>query len=170
MFSIYNKVTRGSFIMKVSFPSFSFFFSYSYYLSLAILAVYLLTNYLSLTIIIVLLLQLLLSMLLLLLSIIIIVMLININIPVILEKSSGGEFQARNSSSMVYPYISCYVMNKSFQRHIQSPQSISGELFLILLKGFRSLCNVTRSSVLVVVGVLYMPLHFVCYCYYYFYC
>ena len=48
------------------------------------------------------------------------------------------------------------------------------ELFLILLKGLRPLCNVTRSSVLVVAGVLYLPLHFiiivtiiavaVCYC------
>ena len=34
-------------------------------------------------------------------------------------------------------------------------------LFLILLKGLRPLCNVTRSSVLVAVGVLYLPLHFV---------
>ena len=30
-----------------------------------------------------------------------------------------------------------------------------------LLKGFRPLCNVTRSSGLVVVGVLYLPLHFI---------
>ena len=44
-------------------------------------------------------------------------------------------------------------------------------LFLILLKNLRPLCNVTRSSVLVIVGVLYLPLHFiviviivVCYC------
>ena len=36
-----------------------------------------------------------------------------------------------------------------------------GVLFLILLKGFRSLCNVTRSSVLVAVGALYLPLHFI---------
>ena len=33
--------------------------------------------------------------------------------------------------------------------------------FLILLKGFRPLRNVTRSSVLVAVGVIYLPLHFV---------
>ena len=39
-------------------------------------------------------------------KIIIIVILININVTVILEKSSGGEFQARNSSGMVYPYSS----------------------------------------------------------------
>ena len=34
-------------------------------------------------------------------------------------------------------------------------------LFLVLLKGLRPLCNVTRSSVLVAVGVLYLPLHFI---------
>ena len=34
-------------------------------------------------------------------------------------------------------------------------------LFLILLKGLRTLCNVTGSSVLVAVGVLYLPLHFI---------
>ena len=38
--------------------------------------------------------------------IITIVILINITGTVILEKSSGGEFQARNSSGMVYPYSS----------------------------------------------------------------
>ena len=36
-----------------------------------------------------------------------------------------------------------------------------GELFLTLLKGFWSLCYVTRSFALVVVGVLYLPLHFI---------
>ena len=34
-------------------------------------------------------------------------------------------------------------------------------LFLILLKGLRPLYNVIRSSVLVVVGVLYLSLHFI---------
>ena len=34
-------------------------------------------------------------------------------------------------------------------------------LFLILLKGLQSLFNVTKSSVLVAVGVLYLPLHFI---------
>ena len=38
--------------------------------------------------------------------IITIVILINISGRVVLEKSSGGEFQARNSSGMVYPYSS----------------------------------------------------------------
>ena len=47
-------------------------------------------------------------------------------------------------------------------------------LFLMLLKSLWPLCNVTRSSVLVAVGVLPLPLHFiiiviiivvvVCYC------
>ena len=35
------------------------------------------------------------------------------------------------------------------------------DLFLILLKGYRPFCNVTRSSALVAVGVLYLPLHFI---------
>ena len=87
-------------------------------------------------------------------------MLINITFAAILEKSSVGEFQARNSNGMVYPYLR-EVMNKPFQRRIQSPHSILRGLFLMLLKGFPSLCIVTRSSVLVAVGVLYMLLHFI---------
>ena len=43
-------------------------------------------------------------------------------------------------------------------------------LFFILLEGLRPLCNVTRSSVLVAVGVLYLPLAFYYYCYYYYCC
>ena len=66
-------------------------------------------------------------------------------------------------------------MNKPFQKRIQSPHSILRKFFLILLKGFGSLCNVTRSSVLVVVGVLYMLLQFIIFVnfiiiYYYYYC
>ena len=40
-------------------------------------------------------------------NIIIIIIVILINIPVtgVLEKSSGGEFQTRNSSGMVYLFI-----------------------------------------------------------------
>ena len=34
-------------------------------------------------------------------------------------------------------------------------------LFFIFLKGLRPLCNVTRSSGLIAVGVLYLPLHFI---------
>ena len=40
-------------------------------------------------------------------TIIITIMFINITVMGVLEKSSGGEFQARNSSGMVYPYSSC---------------------------------------------------------------
>ena len=36
-----------------------------------------------------------------------------------------------------------------------------GELFLMLLKGFWQLCNATRSFLLVVVAVLYLPLQFI---------
>ena len=45
--------------------------------------------------------------------------------------------------------------------YIEPSQHLNGELFLKLLKGFLTLRNVTRSSVLVVVGVLYLPLHFI---------
>ena len=38
--------------------------------------------------------------------IITIVILINVTGTVIVEKSSGGEFQVKNSSGMVYPYSS----------------------------------------------------------------
>ena len=39
-------------------------------------------------------------------TIIISIMFINITVKGVLEKSSGGEFQARNSSGMAYPYSS----------------------------------------------------------------
>ena len=48
----------------------------------------------------------------------IIVMLINITFTAILDKSGGGEFQARNSNGMVYPYSSREVMDKPFQTRI----------------------------------------------------
>ena len=51
-------------------------------------------------------------------------------------------------------------MNKPFQRRICNSHRIR-EPILILLKGFRSLCNVTRSSVLVVAGVVYLSLQFI---------
>ena len=35
------------------------------------------------------------------------IMFINITVMGVLEKSIGGEFRARNSSGMVYPYSSC---------------------------------------------------------------
>ena len=40
-------------------------------------------------------------------TIIITIIFINITVTDILEKSSGGEFQARNLSAMVYPHASC---------------------------------------------------------------
>ena len=36
----------------------------------------------------------------------------------IIEKSSGGEFETRNSNGMVFPYSSREIMNKPFQRRI----------------------------------------------------
>ena len=39
-------------------------------------------------------------------TIIMTIMFINITVMSVLEKSSGGEFQARNSSGMVFPYLS----------------------------------------------------------------
>ena len=106
MFSIYNKVTRGSLVMNI----FSSFLSSSYYLFMSSnfllfkFYCHLLTIYLSLAIIL---------LLLLLLfyyhcynCFITTVILTNITGTVILEKSRGGEFQARNSSCMVYPYSS----------------------------------------------------------------
>ena len=39
-------------------------------------------------------------------TIVITIMFINITVTGVLEKSSGGEFQARNSSGMAYPYSS----------------------------------------------------------------
>ena len=50
--------------------------------------------------------------------IITVLVLINITGTVIFEKSSGGEFQARNSNGMVYSYLSRQLMNKPFQRDI----------------------------------------------------
>ena len=52
-------------------------------------------------------------------------------------------------------------MNKPFQSVYKTLKASQVELFLILLKGFQPLHNVTRSSVLIVVGVSYLPLHFV---------
>ena len=105
MFAIYNNVTRGSLINFIFFVSLSFccccccccccgggggyFFPFFF----LFFSFHLPTTYLSLVI----------TLLLLLLQL---CLLIFINITGILEKSSGGEFQARNSSGMVYPYLS----------------------------------------------------------------
>ena len=83
MFSIYIKVTRGS---KFCLSSFYYLFKSNSYINTIIIAI-------TITVIII-------------IIIIIFVMLINITVVVILEKSSGGEFQARNSSSMFYPNLS----------------------------------------------------------------
>ena len=57
--------------------------------------------------------------------IIIIIIVVNITITIILVgKSSRGEFQARNSSGMVYLYSSREVVNKPFQRGIKNSHSI----------------------------------------------
>ena len=100
------------------------FLSYSYYLFKSSnfyfinFIFHLLTFHLSLIIILLLLLLLLLFIIIITTIINIIVMLINITFTAILEKSSGGEFQARNSSGMIYPYWSREVMNKPFQTRI----------------------------------------------------
>ena len=52
-------------------------------------------------------------------------------------------------------WISCF---RGIYRALEASEA---GLFLILLKGLRPLYNVTRSSVLVAVGVLYLPLHFI---------
>ena len=119
MFAIYNNVTRGSLINFFCFCfcfAFSFFFVFLYLCLLLVVAViffpsfsvflssyYLLqpSNYVITTIIT--------------------IMFINITVMVVLEKSSGGEFQAKKSSGMVYPYK---VMTKLFQRRIYDSRSV----------------------------------------------
>ena len=113
MFTIYNLVTKGSLIMIFL----SSFLSSSYYLSLAISLfkfyvsssydLFKFNNYIitivivfTITVIIIIIIV----IIIIIIIIIIIVILINITVTVILEKSSGGEFQARNPSGMVYPY------------------------------------------------------------------
>ena len=88
-------------------------------------------------------------------------MLINITVTGILEKSSGREFQARNSSSMVYPIHHVKGWKSRFRGVYRDPHNIWQDHLLILVKGFQSLYNVTRSSGLVFGGVLHLPLHFI---------
>ena len=52
-------------------------------------------------------------------------------------------------------------MNKPFQSVYKTLKASQVVLFLILLKGFQPLYNVIRSSVWIVVGVSYLPLHFI---------
>ena len=87
MFAIYNKVSRECLIMiffMCMFFLLSFFFCFFFLLS----SYYLFkpSNYI--------------------ITVIITIIFITITDAGILEKSSGGEFQARNSSVMVYPYSS----------------------------------------------------------------
>ena len=154
MFDIYNNVTRGTLtisfflffaffcvylclfvvVVVIFFPFFPFF-SPSYYLFKP-------SNYIITTIIT--------------------IMFINITVMSVLEKSSGGEFQARNSSGMVYPYSPRKVMSKPFQRCIQdsggafcdisgfwavvchrepgigcceSPTCVMGKVYIVFLRG-----------------------------------
>ena len=112
MFSIYNKVTRGSLITNVfyfyciffCFPGSCFFFSFFSFISLLFKSIYFLFYFSSsyclfkpINYIIIIIITIIVSI------IIIVIMLINI-VTDILEKSSGGEFQARHSSGMVYSY------------------------------------------------------------------
>ena len=104
MFAIYNNVTRGSLInfflylclfifvvvvvVVVVVLIFSFFFPFFVFVFFFSSSCYLFkpSNYI--------------------ITIIITIMFINIAVMGVLEKSSGGEFQARNLSGMVYPYSS----------------------------------------------------------------
>ena len=83
---------------------------------------------------------------------IIIIMLINITITGILERSNGREFQIWNSSGMVYHIHLVKWWISRFRGAYKTPTASETELFLILVKGFQSLYNVTRSLVLVAWG------------------
>ena len=85
-------------------------------------------------------------------TIIIIIMLINITITGILERSNGREFQIWNSSGMVYHIHLVKWWISRFRGAYKTPTASEIELFLILVKGFQSLYNVTRSLVLVAWG------------------
>ena len=84
---------------------------------------------------------------------IIIIMLINITITGFLERSNGREFQIWNSSGMVYHIHLVKWWISRFRGTYKTPTASEIELFLILVKGFQSLYNVTRSLVLVAWGV-----------------
>ena len=91
MFAIYNNVTRGSLIKFFLYVSLflllflSFFFPFFVFYSSSY-CLFKPSNYI--------------------ITIIIAIMFINITVMGVLEKSSGAEFQARNSRGMVYPYSS----------------------------------------------------------------
>ena len=83
MFAIYNKVTRGSLIMNFLYLYYIFYNNSGCFISFLLSSYYSFkpSNYIINTIIT--------------------IMFINITITSILEKSSGGEFQAKNSSDTV---------------------------------------------------------------------
>ena len=61
-------------------------------------------------------------------------------------------------STLIY-HINSWISR--FRGVCRSLTASEGKLFLILLKNFQSLFNITRSFVLVVVDILYLPLHFI---------
>ena len=133
--------------MSCSFLLFLFYLSSSYYL-------FKFNNYIITSIIIVLLSLLLLLLLLLLFWLILPVQLFFKNQ---VGESSKQGIQAPWSTPIhrVNWWISRF---RGIYRALEASEA---GLFLILLKGLRPLYNVTRSSVLVAVGVLYLPLHFI---------
>ena len=95
-------------------------------------------------------------------KIIIIVILININVTIILEKSSVGESSKQGIQvawSTPIHHIKWWIIR--FRGIHRALVASDGGLFLILIKGFQSLFNITRSSVLAVVGALYLSLRFI---------
>ena len=95
-------------------------------------------------------------------KIITIVILININVTIILEKSSVGESSKQGIQvawSTPIHHIKWWIIR--FRGIHRALVASDGGLFLILIKGFQSLFNITRSSVLAVVGALYLSLRFI---------
>ena len=93
--------------------------------------------------------------------IIIIAILINITVTVILEKSSGESSKQGTQGACSTPIHHVKFWISRFRGTYRTLTASEGKLFLILLKGLRPLYKVTRSSVLVLVGVLYLPLYFI---------
>ena len=87
------------------------------------------------------------------------IMFINITVLGVLEKSSWGELQARNSSGMVYPYHNVKWWISRFKGAYRTHASSEVELFVILAAF--GLLYVTESSVLGAVRVLHVFRHFV---------
>ena len=92
----FSSFLSSSYYLSLAIPLFKFYLSSSYYL-------FKFNNYI-ITIIIVFTITVIIIIIIIVIIIIIIVILINITVTVILEKSSGREFQVRSPSGMVYPY------------------------------------------------------------------